>query len=65
MRVADAAAKDFYALTGREPKRGKGGFIDFLEDVFEALRLREKASAYVQRAVDRWKVTRTPTTVKR
>jgi hypothetical protein len=55
MRVAEAAANDYYALTGREPKRGKGGFVAFLEHVFEALPLREKPSAYVQKAVDRWK----------
>jgi hypothetical protein len=64
MRVADAAAEDYYALTGREPKRGKSGFVAFLEDLFEALGLQEKSSAYVQKAIDRWRASRTPTPVK-
>lgn len=55
--IADSAARDFFMLTGRPPKESmnKGGFANFLREIFEALNIESRAEDHAKEAVRRWK----------
>jgi hypothetical protein len=58
LKVAKAAASDFYALAGEEPTgtRNRGGFGDFPSAIFAALDLRDaSADSFARQAVRWWK----------
>jgi hypothetical protein len=58
LKIARAAADDYAAITGKPPRRGekRGGFVPFLEALFEALVLEERPGSYAQAAVRGWKL---------
>jgi hypothetical protein len=57
--VARHAADDFYAITGKKPTRNTfmkaGGFGEFLDRIFRALHIAERAASFEQEAVSAWK----------
>jgi hypothetical protein len=56
-KIANAAACDFFALTGKHPTRSvnKGGFVDFLRMIFAALNIKSNIDDRAREAVDSWK----------
>jgi hypothetical protein len=55
--IANVAASDFFALTGKHPTRSvnTGGFVGFLKEIFKGLKIESNIDDRAREAVDRWK----------
>jgi hypothetical protein len=65
-KIASTAAEDYFTLTGKVPNRSgnRNNFSDFLQAIFDALQIKEKASSYLQKAFNNWKARQGDTLVK-
>jgi hypothetical protein len=59
-KIANAAACDFFALTGKRPTRREksGGFADFLRAIFAALNVNCSVDDCARKAVEEWQNAR-------